>query len=146
MTKHRITGLSDDEKEYLTKQLNNYRIKKAEKEKLNRFYQDTITAHGFDALGRFESYFETGLERVVWTIWDERKEGYEACVQYHEGDQITLLDASGAKIREPITLDSRSTVWAEYHEMHTKLGIDPKSYNTKYYVGLTKNKKKKHKK
>ncbi|MFA5887467.1 MAG: hypothetical protein WC852_02045, partial [Candidatus Nanoarchaeia archaeon] len=125
MGKHNIGGLSKDESNYLLGCLEDYRAKKTKEQKLERLYQDIIGAQGFDALGRFASFFETGLERVVWAICDERKSGHGAYVECKEGDKITLLNEQGVKIREPITLDSRSAGWAEYHEMCATLGISP---------------------
>lgn len=145
MKKYNLTGLSDDEKKYLTQQLGNYRTKRAAKEKINQFYQDTMAAHGFDHLGRFESLVEMGLERTVWLILDESKD-YDLEVEYKKGDRITLLDASGAKIRKSITLDKNSAIWADYYEMCARLKIEPDLNNSKYYVGLTRSKQKKHKK
>ncbi|MEK6969228.1 MAG: hypothetical protein AABW48_02260 [Nanoarchaeota archaeon] len=144
MKKYNLTGLSDDEKKYLTQQLGDYRTKRAAKEKINQFYQDTIAAYGFDHLGRFESFTEMGLERTIWLILDESKD-QDRDVEYKKGDRITLLDASGAKIRKPITLDKNS-IWGDYHEMCDLLKIKPDLNNSKYYVGLTRSKKKKHKK
>lgn len=144
MKKYNLTGLSDDEKKYLTQQLGDYRTKRAAKEKINQFYQNIINAYGFDHLGLFESVTEMGLERTIWLILDESKD-QDRDVEYKKGDRITLLDASGAKIRKPITLDENS-VGGDYYEMCTRLGIKPDLNNSKYYVGLTRSKKKKHKK
>lgn len=140
MDKYKIDDLSDEENNHLLECLEDYRAKKTKEQELEKSYQDIMSTQGFDALGRFTDHFETGLERVVWTIFDERKEGYAAHVQYEQGDKITLLDRQGVKIREPITLDSRSAEWAEYFEMCTTLRIDPFG-NSNYFVGLTKKKK-----
>ncbi|MBU2638455.1 MAG: hypothetical protein KJ955_05765 [Nanoarchaeota archaeon] len=139
MGKHKIGGLSTKENNYLLECLADYRASKAKKQALEKLYKDIMGAQGFDALGRLTSHFETGLERAVWVIWDERKEGYAAHVECKEGDKITLLDEQGIKIREPITLDSRSAGWAEYFEMCAELGIDPND-DFKYFIGLTKSK------
>ncbi|MFH1065517.1 MAG: hypothetical protein V1734_03365 [Nanoarchaeota archaeon] len=139
MKTFRITGLTDDEKQYLANLLDNYRAKKQKAQSLDNFYASIMQANGFDAVGRFSSYFETGLERVVWVIEDERKEGFAAFVPYEEGDKITLLDGNGVKLKGPLTLDSANAVWADYFEICKNLGIDPKD-DCKYLAGLTKKK------
>lgn len=135
MGRYRISGLSGNEKKHLTASLKLYRAEKAKKRQLGLFYQGIMDAYGFDGVGRFTSHFETGLERVVWVILDERKEGYAAHMQYGAGDKITLLSAKGFPIRAPLTLDEGSALWAEYNEMCTRLGIDPKD-DFRYYIGL----------
>ncbi len=99
-----------------------------------------MDAYGFDAVGRFTNYFETGLERVVWAIVDERKGGHSALIEYQEGDKITLLDERGIRITDTIILDANNAEWADYFGMCALLGIDPKD-DFKYYIGLAKGRK-----
>lgn len=124
--------LTEDELGHLKNSLSDYRLEKHKEQELEEFYAKTIEQHSLDALGRFGSYFETGLERVVWIIHDEIKNDW---VNFSEGDKIVLLDDEGQKLREPVILDTDDSYWSGYFDMCKKLDIDPKD-DLKYRVGL----------
>jgi len=72
--------------------------------------------------GKLDPFFETGTEGVIWSLFDDTKEGYDALVILDQGDYLTIFDPD----------DSTKVVWEgnidlEYERNYHPYPMNPQS-------------------
>jgi len=57
--------------------------------------------------GVIEDYFETGCEGIMWTFYEDGKEGYGGLHNLEAGDHLTILDDDGSELFSGIIKPNR---------------------------------------
>ena len=72
--------------------------------------------------GKLDPFFETGTEGVIWSLYEDGKEGYDALVILDQGDYLTIFDPE----------DSTKVVWEGNIDLEYERNYHPYPMNPKY--------------
>ena len=80
--------------------------------------------------GKCDPYFETGTEGVIWSVYEDGKEGYDGLHCLNEGDYLTIFDPA----------DSTKVVWEgnidlEYERNYLPFPMNPE-YGQQAIMGM----------
>lgn len=64
--------------------------------------------------GKLEAFFETGTEGVIWSIYMDGKEGYDALYSIKEGDYITIYNEEDKIIYQGDIIEDVFSNWYSY--------------------------------
>ena len=64
--------------------------------------------------GKLESFWETGTEGVIWSLYMDGKEGYDALYTIKEGDYIKIYDEEDKLMYEGDIIEDRFSNWFSY--------------------------------
>jgi len=72
--------------------------------------------------GKLEPFFETGTEGVIWSVYEDGKEGYDALQCLDEGDYLTIFDPA----------DLTKIVWEGNIDLEYERNYHPFPMNPQY--------------
>lgn len=72
--------------------------------------------------GKLDPFFETGTEGVIWSLFDDSKEGYDALVILDQGDYLTIFHPE----------DAAKVVWEGNIDLEYKRNYHPYPNNPEY--------------
>ena len=72
--------------------------------------------------GNLEAFFETGTEGVIWSLYDDTKEGYEGLNCLDQGDYLTIFDPE----------DKNKVVWEGNIDLEYERNYHPYPLNPQY--------------
>ena len=72
--------------------------------------------------GKLEAFFETGTEGVIWSLYDDTKEGYEGLHCLYQGDYLTIFDPE----------DKSKVVWEGNIDLEYERNYHPYPMNPQY--------------
>lgn len=70
--------------------------------------------------GKLEAFFETGTEGVIWSIYEDGKQGYDGLHPLNNGDYLTIFHSS-----KPYTIVWEGTVDLEYETNYRPYPTNP---------------------
>ena len=72
--------------------------------------------------GRLDPFFETGTEGVIWSVYDDTKEGYDGLYCLDQGDYLTIFDPE----------DTNKVVWEGNIDLEYERNYHPYPMNPQY--------------